>query len=57
LRRKRESKECKRSNQRIQEEILARYRRCSKTRTQGRNILKERAAREIYSKEIIWVVR
>jgi len=38
LGRKGEFGEYKRSNQRIQEGILVRYRRCGKTRTQGRNI-------------------
>jgi len=56
LGRKKESQECKRSDQRIREGIPARYERCSETRMQGRNISKGRAAREIYGKEIIWVV-
>jgi len=57
LGRKGKFRERKRSNRRIQEGISARYGRCSETRMRGRNISKERAAREIYSKEIIWVVR
>jgi len=56
LGRKREFKECKGSNSRIQEEISARHGRCSMARTQGRNIQKGRITREIYSKEIIWIV-
>jgi len=38
LGRKREFKEYKGSNQRTQEEISARHRRCDMARTQGRNV-------------------
>jgi len=54
--RKGEFGECKRGNQRIQKGILIRYRRCGKTRMQGRNVQKRRVARKIYGKEIIWIV-
>jgi len=57
LGKKGELEECTRSNQRIQEGILARYGRCGKTRMRGRDVQKERIARKIYSKKTIWIVR
>jgi len=54
---KRKFEECKGSDQRIQERVLTRPRRYGKTRAQGRNIQKERIARKIYGKKIIWMVR
>jgi len=36
---------------------LTRYKRCSKTRTQGRNVQKRRIAGKIYGKKAIWMVR
>jgi len=55
--RKREFGECTRSNQRIQERILLRHRRCGKIRTQRRNVQKKRIARKVYNKKIVWMVR
>jgi len=57
LGRKKEFEEHKGSNQRIQEWVLTRPRRCSKTRTERRSIWEGRIAREVYSKKTIWVVR
>jgi len=38
LERQGEFRECKRSDQRIQERVLARYERCGMARTQGNNV-------------------
>jgi len=48
--------ECKRSSQRIQERILARYRRYSKIRVRKRSIQTRRISGKIYGKKTIWVV-
>jgi len=34
-----------------------RYGKCGKTKTQKRNIQKRRAAKKIYSKKTIWIIR
>jgi len=57
LGRKREFKEHKGSDQRIQKGISERRGRCGKTRTRRKNIQKGRIAREVYSKKTIWMVR
>ena len=36
---------------------MARYGRCGKTRMRRRNILARRITREVYSKNVIWMVR
>jgi len=57
LGRKREFRECKRSDQRIRERVSARYGRCDTTRARRRNVPTGRITGKIYGKEIIWVVR
>jgi len=57
LGRKGEFRECKRSDQRIREGILTRYRRRGAARTQKRNVPTGRTARKIHGKEVIRMVR
>ena len=57
LGRKREFREHKRSNSRIQERVSARHGRRGITRAWRGNIPIGRITRKIYSKETIWVVR
>jgi len=57
LERKGEFKECKRSDRRIQEKVLARHGRHGTVRAQRRNVPMGRIARKIHGKEIIWMVR
>jgi len=55
--RKGEFEECVRSNQRIRERILMRYRRCGVTRVRRRNVPTRRTTRKIYGEKVVWMVR
>ena len=57
LGRKGEFRECKRSDRRIRERVLARHERCGVARTRGNDIQAWRTSREVYSEDTIWVVR
>jgi len=52
-----EFEECARSNQRIQKRVSTEYGRCSATRAQRRDVPTRRTTREVYSKEVVWIVR
>jgi len=51
-----EFRECKRSDQRIRERVLARHGRCGIARTQGNDVQAWRITREVHSKDVIWMV-
>jgi len=55
--RKREFKECARSNQRIQERISTGYGRYGMTRARRRDVPMKRTTREVYDKEVVQIVR
>ena len=55
--RKGEFRECKRSNQRIREGILARHGGCGATRARKRYVLMKRTTRKVHGEDAIWVVR
>jgi len=55
--RKREFKECARSNQRIQERISTGYGRYDMTRVQRRDVPTKKTTREVYGKEVVQIVR
>jgi len=57
LGRKREFRECKRSNRRIQKRISERHRRCSVAKARRRNVPTGRTTREVYNKDAMWIVR
>ena len=54
---KREFKECARSNRRIRKRVLTGYGRCSATRAQRRDVPMRRTTKEVYGEEVVWMVR